>query len=187
VNRFRIASAVAVLALATTTLAQETIENPEFKNWSKFKKGTSVTLKNTTTSGEIKSESTITTTLVEVGADKLVVEMAITAKVNDMEFKQPPMKRDVTKTITLPAGVPKPDPAKKPEGTVEEGTETVKIGGAEYKTKWYKTKTKAAGVEAESKTWTSDDVPGGLVKSETTTTGAAPATVKLEVTEVKKP
>ena len=186
-NRFRIASAVALFALGAAALAQQTVENAEFKNWSKFEKGTSVTLKNVTTSGDIKSESIITTTLVEVGADKLVLEMAVTAKLNGMEFKNPPMKRDVTKTVTLPAGTPKPDPKAKPEGTVEEGTETLKIGGTEYKTKWYKTKVKAGGADTESKVWTSDDVPGTIVKMETTSAGASPVTIKMEVVEVKKP
>jgi hypothetical protein len=187
VTRFRIASAVAVLALATTTLAQETIENPEFKSWSKFKKGTSVTIMNVTDAGPVKSETIIVFTLVEVGADKLVLETTSTAKLNGMEFKNPPEKRDVTKTITLPKGTPKPDPNAKPKGTVGEGTETVKIGGTEFKTKWQQIKLKQGDMDIESKTWMSDDVPGMLVKMETKTRGANPATITMEVTEVKKP
>ena len=46
---------------------------------------------------------------------------------------------------------------------------------ADYKTK------------VESKMWMSDDVPGKFLKGETTVTGPANATTKMEVTEIKKP
>ena len=67
--------------------AQEKIDNPEFASWSKFKKGTSVTLKTSTDAGGMKTESTVTTTLVESGADNHVVETTVVSKFNGMEFK----------------------------------------------------------------------------------------------------
>ena len=188
-RKFGVAVA-AIVAFAGLASAQETIDNPEFASWSKFKPGTSVTMKNTTTAGDVKSEMTITTRLLEAGADKLVVEMTIVASFNGMELKQPPMKRDIAKTITLPKGTPKPDPNAKPKidgAKFEEGTDTVKVAGGEFKAKWYKTTFEAGGNTVETKAWTSDEVPGGLVKAETTTSGANPATIKMEVTELKKP
>jgi hypothetical protein len=189
VRKFAFAVAV-VVVVSGSSQAQETIDNPEFTSWSKFKAGTSVTLKSTTEAMNVKSESTIVTKLVEVGADKLVVEMTVVSSINGMEFKAPPMKRDVPKQIVLPKGTPKPDPKDpKPkfDGKTEEGTETLKIAGGEYKAKWYKTSFEAAGNKIESKNWTSDEIPGGLLKSETTTSGANAATIKIEVTEFKKP
>ena len=50
-----------------------------------------------------------------------------------------------------------------------------------------KTTIDVMGMKTESKTWTSDDVPGGVVKMITKTSGATPATITLEVTEFKKP
>lgn len=175
--------------VATDAGGQEKIDNPEFVGWSKHKPGTTVTLKSSIMAGDAKSESTVKTTLVEVGTDKLVVEVAVTSSVNGMEFKAPPMKRDVPKTIALPAGAPNPklDPTKKPEGTVEEGTETLKVGGADYKTKWYRTKNTAAGNTTEAKVWMSDEVPGGMVKMEANTTGTTASTIKMELVEFKKP
>ena len=177
----------ALLALAVGTASAEDAENPEFASWSKFKKGTTATLKMTTTAANNTSEILMTTTLVEVGADKLVVETSTVTKFNGMEFKAA-AKRDVTKTIKLPDGVKKDD-AKggKVPGTYEEGTETLKIGGTEIKTKWYKAKAEVAGNKTESKTWMSDEVPGSLVKMETTTTGPAAGTLKMELIEFKKP
>src|SRR5438067_10489287 len=184
----RLAAAAAVLALPPAAVAQEKIDNPEFASWSKFKKGTSVTIKSLSTFGDTKSEVLVTSTLVDVGADKLVVEMSSVVKANGMEFKTPGMKRDVTKTIELPKGAKKEDFTRgKPMGTTEEGTETVKVAGTEVKAKWYKYKVEIDGTKTEAKMWVSDDVPGMMVKNEMTTTGKINSTMKMEVVEFKKP
>lgn len=184
-------ASVAVLALAVTTASAEEIDNPEFASWSKFKKGTSVTLKMSSTAAGMTFETVTTSTLVEVGADKVVLESMGVTKVNGMEIKTPAAKRDLPKTIKLPDNVKKPDPkdakVEKPMGTFEEGTETLKIGGTEIKTKWFKAKAEIAGSKTESKTWMSDEVPGQLVKMEATTTGAVVSTTKMELIEFKKP
>ena len=67
-------SATVLLALCNFASAQETIDNPEFASWSKFKKGTSITYKSATKVGDIVAEATSTITLIEVAANKLVLE-----------------------------------------------------------------------------------------------------------------
>jgi hypothetical protein len=184
----RLFAALVVLALAGHAAAQDTIDNPEFANWSKFKKGTSVTLKSTSEVMGMATEVLLTTTLVEAGADKLVIETATVTKVNGMEFKMPGMKRDVTKTLTLPKGLKKEEVAAgKPPGTLEEGAETLKVAGTEVKTKWYKYTAEVDKTKTEGKTWMSDDVPGRVVKSETNTTGAFAFKSRMELVEIKKP
>ena len=188
----RVACLAVVTALVLTAgaaFAAEKIDNPEFAMWSKHKKGTSITLKTTSSAAGMTSEVVVTTTLVEVGADKVVVEASSVSKFNGMEFKSPAQKRDVENTIELPEGVKKEDlKREKPEGTYEEGAETVKVGGTEFKTKWYKYKAEVAGTKTEAKMWTSDDVPGGLVKMEMTSTAdKISSTVKTELVEYKKP
>jgi hypothetical protein len=182
-------AALAVLVLGPGgATAQDKVDNPEFANWSKFKKGTSVTLKSVSSFNNMSSEASITSTLVEVGADKLVIEMTSSVKSGGMEFKGEPMKRDVSKTVTLPKDFKKEDFAKgKPPGTYEEGTETIKVSGMEFKTKWYKYKADVEGTKTEAKMWMSEDMPGIMVKSEMTTSGAVATTTKMEVTELKKP
>jgi len=168
--------------------AEDTIPSPEFASWNKFKKGTSVTLKMTSAVAGMNNETTVTTTLVETGPDKLVIETASVVKVAGMVIKSPPFKREVAKTVKVPDGIKKEDiQGGKPPGTVEEGTETLKIAGAEINTKWYKVKSEAAGTKTESKMWTSEDVPGLMVKMEATTAGALASTTKLELIEIKKP
>jgi hypothetical protein len=181
-------SALVLVICVGTTTAQETMDNPEFTTWSKFPKGTSITLKTSTTAMGMASESTITTTLVEVGTDKLVVEFSIASKSGGKEFKAPPMKRDVTKNITLPKGKEKPkDGGLKPPGTYEEGTETLKVSGMEIKTKWYKFKADEGGFKSDGKIWMSEDVPGFIVKMEAKATGVVDSDTKMELVEIKKP
>jgi hypothetical protein len=182
-------SAVILCALVPGPVAaQDKVDNPEFANWSKFKKGTSVTMKSVSSFNNMSSEATITSTLIDVGADKLVIEMTSAVKSAGMEFKGEPMKRDVSKTVTLPEGFKKEDFSKgKPPGTYEEGTETLKVGGSDVKTKWYKYKFEVQGTKTEAKMWMSEDVPGIMVKSEMTSSGAVATTTKMEVTEIKKP
>jgi hypothetical protein len=184
----RFAALALVALIPGVAVAQEMITNPEFANWSKFKKGTSVTVKTVTDVAGMKGEMSITMTLVEAGGEKLVVETSSVTTANGMEFKSPAAKRDIAKTIELPKGVKKEDlESKKPDGSFEEGTETLKVAGVEVKAKWYKYKSEIAGIKSEGKMWMSDDVPGWLVKTELTTSGEIASTMKSEVVEFKKP
>jgi hypothetical protein len=187
-RRLSVLSAVLLALAAGPAAAQEMIENGEFTSWNKFKKGTSITTKVSSTAGGMASEATMTVTLVDVGADKLVLETTGVTKAMGMEFKQPAVKRDVPRTVALPKGAPKPPaPGSKPEGTYEEGTETLKVAGTEVKTKWYKVKAEMGGIKSDAKMWVSEDMPGMMVKVEATTTGTVASETKMEVVEVKKP
>ena len=186
--RLSVLSAVVLTLGAGPALAQETIENAEFTSWSKFKKGTTITTKVSQTAGGMTTETTFTLTLADVAADKVVLDSSTVIKAMGMEFKQPAVKRDVPKTIALPKGTPKPPaPGTKPEGTYGEGTETLKVGGTEVKAKWYKVKSDMGGIKSDVKMWVSEDIPGGMVKMEATTSAPAASESKLEIVEFKKP
>ena len=175
------------LSSVARVAADESVPNPEFDNWSRFKKGTSVTLKSSSEVMGTTSEVLVTTTLVEVGPDKLVVAMTSVAKANGIEFKSPPAKRDVSKTITLPKGAKKEEfVAGKPTGTMEEGEEAVKVAGGVVKAKWYKYVIEMDKTKTEARMWMSDDVPGRVAKCEMTTSGMFASKTKMEVVEVKK-
>lgn len=182
--------ALTLLALAVGTASAADADNPEFTSWSKFKKGTSVTTKKVGTVAGVTIETTTTLTLIEVGDDKLVLEETGTSKTsaNAQVATLPARKRTVPKTIKLPAGRKVEDyiDGTRP-GTYENGTETLKVGTVEVKTKWYKAKREENGVKTDSKRWVSDEIPGGLVKAETTIAGALTSTEKVDVIEFKKP
>jgi hypothetical protein len=182
------ALAVFVAAGGGVLSAQEKIDNPAYTYWAKYKVGASATLKTTTSSAMFSSEGTMTMKLVEVTAEKIVLEITAKSKVGGMEIDIPPMKQEHLKTVELPKGVTKEVfTSGKPAGTTKEGTETLKVGGQEVKTKWYEYEVKAGGADVKSKMWTSDDVPGMLVKTESKIGGPMPTDSKMELIEFKKP
>jgi hypothetical protein len=180
-----------VLACIGPIEAQETVENPEFTSWAKFKKGTTVSMKSINVVGGRSSEVIITFTLVDAASDKLILENSSLVKDKVKDFKSKPEKQEVLKLTQLPKGLSKADFALwKPPGTTEEGTETLKLGGLELKTKWYKYKAEVGGARLEGKRWVSDEVPINVVKSDITTTdgpGGFTSTIKMELVDFKKP
>jgi hypothetical protein len=177
-----------IFACVSPIRAQDMVDNPEFMSWSKFKKGTSVSLKSLTMTKARTSEVILTMTLVDVGTDKLVIESTSLVKMKDKDFKTEPEKREVLRTIPLPKGLSRQDFASgKPPGTTEEGAETLKVGDQELKAKWYKYSADVAGTKIDGKRWVSNDMPGSIVRNEMTTSGEFASTIKLELLELKKP
>jgi hypothetical protein len=175
----------AVLVLAASAARAADIGNPEYAQWAKYKKGTSITLKTTTTAAGMTTETLMVTELLDVTDTKVVIETTTVLKVAGMEIKTP-FKRDVPKKVTVPDV--KVDPKSKPPAAkTDTGTETLKLAGLELKTKWTVTKIEAAGTTTEMKIWMSDDVPGTMVKSESTTKSAFASSTKIELIEFKKP
>lgn len=172
------------LVFGAVASAQEkkTVDNPMFTNWAKFKAGATTTTKMTSDVGGMKSGVTMTTKLVEVKADELTVEVTTESEVMGMKFPSPAMKQVVKKTLEIPAGIPVPKD-NKPEGTIEEGTATLKVGNTEIKTKWYKFKSKTPAGDVEGQVWISDDVPGNLVKM---VSKSDKFSSTMELTEFKK-
>jgi hypothetical protein len=165
----------------------DTMDNPVFASWAKSKPGTAVTLKITAEVAGQKSETRMTSTLSSLTADVATVEVETVTKAGGREFKSPPTKIENKKVVELPAGKKKAD-FDKPEGFVDQGEEKLKIGGKEYKTKWVRVKIKKDGSEYEAKTWSSDDVPGTMVKMETKSSGGGvESKTTLELVEIKVP
>jgi hypothetical protein len=176
-------AALVVFSGAVALADKKKIDNPQYTMWSKYKPDTMTKMKTTSEFNGMKSGTTMITTLKEVGDDKLVLELEIISNVNGMEFKSPATKQEVPKTIEIDEKLLEAGKAAvKPEGT-EEGTETVKVGKEDVKTKWVKMKTKANGMEIESQAWTSEDVPGNIVK---TVTKSATVNSTMELVEFVK-
>jgi hypothetical protein len=177
-----------LLVSVGTVAAQERVPNPEFADWSRFKKGTAVTLKSVAVVDGTRTETVDTTTLIEIAADRLILETVSVRKVNGVESRPPAEKQVVLKAIPVPSGMKREDfVAGRPPNTYEEGTETVKVPAGEFKAKWYKTKVEMGKTTAAAKLWYAGDVPGRFVKGESSASGMAEATTRTELTEVKKP
>ena len=180
-------AALFLLAICSAPVLADNYENPLYSSWAKFKKNTVVTAKQTSDVAGQKTETITTYKLSELTADVATVEVVSVSKAGGQEFKSEPFKMENKKMLDLPPGKKKED-VEKPEGLVDQGEETLKIAGKEYKTKWVKVKTNQGGIEVESKIWTSNEVPGLTVKMDTKTSGTGFSSVTMmEVTEIKNP
>jgi hypothetical protein len=204
----------AVLGLAGVALAEQ-IDNPEYKDWSKYKAGTYVTMQQSTelpgmadmpgmppgmNMAAMMPSTKTTTKLTEVKAESLTLEVTTeTTQMGQSNSSKATRvvsakidKAPATATATAPAEVELKD--------LKEGKETLEINGKKVNTvtREFTTTTTGAGLgmgmargrgragagsetptAARVKTWTSADVPLGLVKSETTTTADEMGDVKL--------
>jgi hypothetical protein len=167
---------------------REKIENPQYKSWAGFKPGTTVVHRTVTeaTGNDGKTVTTSTYKLVELTADKAVVEVQnSTRRYDGHEANNPPEKFTHRKYLLLPPGVKK-DGVGKPAGVTEEGEEIVRVGGNEYKAKWYRGKDRNEAGAMLTQVWSCPDMPGGLVRSVTDTPAIGKKTT-TEVVEIRLP
>ncbi len=161
---------VSVLLLASGAVA-ELVANPAYENWSKFKPGTSISYRQNTNMGAgMSMQMDITQSLKEVTEEKAVVEVAISnsmlpggSQTHTQEVPAKVEKENAVSFTQLPPGM---------EGEAKSlGKEKVKVGETEYECEVTQIKGVMQGISAEGKSWTSDQVPGGLVKMEMKATG----------------
>ncbi|MBL8990861.1 MAG: hypothetical protein JNJ48_04695 [Phycisphaerae bacterium] len=171
----------AIVCCVSPVLAADKIDNPEYKQWSAYKAGTSVTMKTDSEAAGNKSSMSMTTKLVEVTGDKVVLETVMTIDAGGQKMDMPAQKRDVPAKIEKPAETKTDEKAPKPKT----GEEEIEVAGKKYKAKWTETTTEQNGMKSIAKVWTSDEVPGTVLKMESKTTGAMEATSKGVVTEIK--
>lgn len=150
--------------LVAGVVRAETVDNPEYQNWSKFKAGTWVTYKQTTDVAGNKSQTESTTKLLEVTAEKCVLETSVKMEVAGQKIEQPAMKRDVP--AKFEKGNPVPQGEVKDAPKPKEGTENVTVSGNELKCRTVELEYDANGMKGVNKSWVCEDVPGMMVKNE---------------------
>ena len=105
----------------------------------------------------------------------------ITTQMNGMDV--PPTEQTYPRTVATASPTVTPSPA--PGAEVKDlGAETVKIDGQDIKCKVIQSSMKVGDKTITSKAWTSDQVPGGMVKSESDAMGAMG--VMMELVSFKK-
>jgi hypothetical protein len=168
--------AAGVLGLAVSLAVgfggtEETTDNPYYKHWASFKKGTTVVLTEKTTFGDDATdelpggidEKIVRYKLVSVSPKRVVVEMVVLEKEFLRTSESAPTK------ISYPAKVNKAHlDAVFLETGAKRGEETlkVKVGKEEkeIKCKTIAGTRKKKGEEVKQKFWLSATVPGGIVK-----------------------
>ncbi len=178
-GRVCLCAAVMVGWSASAVFAEEKVDNPEYKHWAQFKVGSFSQLKMLSTVMGTKAETLTTTTLLELTAEKAVVEMKMVNEVMGQKLEVPATKRDIPAKIEK-KDLPDPDlkKGKLPDGTeileVKKGKEEIKIGDKKIDTEWVETKMKKDDSTITSKAWTSEEIPGRIVKTSTKMEGQTP-------------
>ena len=151
--------------------ATEKVDSPMYKHWAKFKPGAFAEMKAESTTMGMKTEMTVTMTLKEITPEKAVVEMKGVNVMGDQKTEMPAQKQewpakvdaDTAKQMDTPK---KGDKIKDAEVLdVKQGEEEVKVGDKKIKCKWVETKIKREDSTITTKAWTSEDIPGQMVKT----------------------
>ena len=164
------------------------VDHPSYKHWGHFPVGTTITQKTTTDSAKTPgmTVTTIVYVLTEKSDDHIVVTTQAKTEYHGGRVENNPTASVRTpRLIQLPDGVKKEDWAK-PNAKGDQGTETLKIAGKEYCTVVHKSGGTTDAGQIALSTWTSEDMPGGLVKS-ISVVAAVEETTTIEVVEVKVP
>ncbi len=165
----RIILVLALLVLsANVVFAADMVDNPAYTKWAKFKVGTYVKYKKTVEAAGINTESEIIKTLVEVSPSKVVVEtvenIIVSGKVvadSKTIFDCPAQIKKIVATVGIEQKV---TPVAKPQ----KGEEEIEVAGVMIKCKTMKVSMENDGVNDGFITWTNEDIPEFLVKSEST-------------------
>ncbi len=150
---------LALMLASSLSRAADQVDNPQYSAWAKYAVNSSQTLEGTMQAGSMKITQTMVRKLTEKADDHLTVEMTVTMQMMGQEHATPPLK------ITVPA---KTDP----KSATSLANEKVEAAGKTFDCKVYEVKSDSpkGGGDAKMKIWVSSDVPGGLVKMETTST-----------------
>ena len=163
----------------------EMVDNPQYLNWGQFPVGTALTRKMTTDSA--KSEGKTVTTfkfrITEKTDDVVVVESEATTEYHGGRVeKNPPVIDRHPRQVALPEGAKKGEWGKAKGGTQEEVT----LLGKKYQARRFETTGSTDAGKSVQQVWSSDQIPGSLVKS-LTVVAAVEETTTIEVVELTIP
>lgn len=160
-------SAPITAPVATDTLPpEERAEHHLYARWAKHPVGTKVVVKEVTTDPHSRSE-TLTTYTLKSKTDKVAVVTA-EGSLKDpsgVEYKIYPQDFEYTRWVAAKTEKERTN-ATQPEGKLDEKEHTVTVLGKPYTTKLYVAKGHVEAGETLTRTWISDEIPGGVAKSE---------------------
>lgn len=176
----------------------ELTDNPAYQAWAGYKPGTFVTHDNVTeytmegAPTANKMTMTRTTKLVELTADKAVVETSSSVQTPMGKQQSPMHKMEIPAKISkekadLPMGIPA-------EASVEikdmkKGTDTIEVKGEKLETTTQEftavVKQGEQEITSHAKVWSTNKVPGGLVKMETNVDKPIKVSNTMNVTDYK--
>lgn len=162
----------------------EQLENPVYARWKQFPEGTIVEYLQVTRASDFEERRIIEYRLKEKTADQLVVE--IRTRREDQKPEAATMQSQTARRLfRLPPGISKTQFGK-PAGRKAEGTELLSISSRDFQTNWFIADVRVEAGTTETISWSSDSVPGGLVRS-ISRTPAVNSTTTLEIVRLQQP
>ena len=195
--RWTLASCTLVLATAmiaaadtpATAPASQPTVNPRYTDWARFKPGATTTMNSAITTKGKTANTTLTTKLDKVTADKVTIEVATGVEVMGHVMNAPARKEEIPaqgwsqKMSSFTGNLPDMSNDQASAQNVTTGTEDIKVGDKTLSTTWTDFTETKEGTTAHVKTWRSDQVPGGVVKMQTDLSGKHEGTVVETLTD----
>ncbi len=154
-------AAILLLSCAGVTVhGQELVDNPEYKSWSSFEKGTSVTRDMTANAAGRVIKSQMTLTLESLSGEAAIVTQATVVEVGGMKVTAQNQKQ------TIPAKISKAKADEFEKARVKKGEETLKIAGKEYQCIKFDTVYEQQNLKMKAMLWYCEQIPGGMAKLE---------------------
>jgi len=167
----------------------EKVDNPQYKSWAAYKPGTMVkqqmTSKMTMGGQETETKTTMTSTLKKLTAEKAVLAIVVEVNVGGKKMTQPAREQEVPAKVDKKATTQPAAPAGTKMTKKGEGDEEITVGGKKYKTHWVEWHMVSDRAEMTSKTWTTDAVPGQMVKMTSDMTKPMAVKTTSEMVELK--
>lgn len=159
------------------------VENPIYARWKNFAVGTEVHYLQHTQAPGADERRLIIYRLLSRSDEQLTVE--IRTRLEGADATTESVRQQVSKRwFRLPPGVDAKQFGK-PSNQSREGQEDVEILGRKLKTRWTVSQVRVEAGITETKTWTADEIPGGLVRS-VSTTAAVKSTTTVELLELRE-
>jgi hypothetical protein len=171
-----------VIGFTAIAIAADQIDNPQYASWAKHKPGTKVTLQTATNAQGMSMTQDMTETLMQVTPEKAVVEFT-------MSMDMGGTKHDMTRQHDVPAKVEKGHenlPSDMTGTSKVIGQETVDVGGKKYDCKVVEFTGEGQRGKASGKIWVTEQVPGGMVKTEIKMDAPRQATMTTVVTGIEE-
>jgi hypothetical protein len=161
---------LAIVLPALLALLGQAKENPQYGWWSSCKAGSKVTLRMEGEQGGVKLVIESTHTLLEITAEKAVVEQKTKITVSGTAQPEQTEKEEILE-----------DKEKDPIKIEKEGDEEIEVAGKKLKCHWIQ----GADKETKLKLWICNEIPGSVAKGEITVT-AEGATMKINAVSWEK-
>jgi hypothetical protein len=159
------------------------VENPIYARWKNFAVGTEVHYLQHTQAPGAAERRLIIYRLLKRSDEQLTVE--IRTRLEGADATTESVRQQVSKRwFRLPPGVDAKQFGK-PSNQSREGQEDVEILGRKLKTRWTVSQVRVEAGITETKTWTADEIPGGLVRS-VSTTAVVKSTTTVELLELRE-